>query len=174
MPSAGLRAWECAGQILCEQTGDGRASGGRTLCVCRGWAWGGGRSLFCSLLSRAAGENSREQAGRASEFNSAKAGPKPCRAEGWSGSITRAPSSICHPYQTRGRSRRGHLEGSVYCLALPTRTPLPLPITVQRLYPLLWNPAFLPVKLMVTQLPSESLPPLCAYPPLAAPVQSRE
>lgn len=171
MPSAGLRAWECAGQILCEQTEDGRTSGGG-LCVCRGWAWGGVvcSAPFCPGLL----ENSREQAGRASEFNSAKAGPKPCRAEGWSGGITRAPSSICHPYQTRGRCRRGHLEGSAYCLALPTRTPLPLPITVQRLYPLLWNPAFLPVKLIVTQLPSESLPPLCAYPPLAAPVQSRE
>lgn len=139
----------------------------------------GGQSLFCSLLSRAAGEFqrvSRESWVNITARQLQRPAPNPADLGRWPDSIAEVPSSICQPYQRGGCHRKGHLKGSANCLALPTRMPLPLPIAVQRQA----SPcsgtllASLSVNLIVTQLSSKSLPPSHAYPPSAAPVQSCE
>lgn len=137
----------------------------------RTW-WGG--SLFCSLLSRAAGEfqrASKESLVTTTRQAAAAAGPQPCRPErvawrGCRGAILRLPPTP-DEWKLQKRPPQGFfLPGSPNMDA-----PSPL-LSRGRLLPPLETP--LSANLIVTQLSTESLSPLCAHSPPIASVPSCE
>lgn len=131
MLSAGLRAFECAEQTLCEQEVEEEQQ--------EDLGGGGEGSLFCSLLSRAAGEF--QKASRGSLVNTtgqaaAKAGPKPRQPGRMARQCCRGAILHLSPIPQGWKLQKRPSQG--FCLALPTWMPPPQ-CYPEAGYSLLWN-----------------------------------